>query len=59
MDACLYLYDHNPFLYRMNKFRIRDRSLENGPIYLACAMSWLDFPKASSPGKFPQILELE
>jgi hypothetical protein len=33
MDACLYLYDHNRFMYRMNKFRIRVRSLEICPIY--------------------------
>ena len=59
MDACLYLYDHNRYMYRMNKFRIRVRSLEICPIYLTHAMSWVDFPKAPPPGKFPRIPEPE
>jgi hypothetical protein len=59
MDACLYLYDHNRFMYRMNKFRIRVRSLENCPIYLTRALSWFNFPKTPSSGKFPRIPEPE
>jgi hypothetical protein len=36
------IYDHNRFMYRMNKFRIRVRSLENCPIYLTRALSWFN-----------------
>ena len=57
MDACLYLYDHNRFMYRINKFRLWVRSLEICSIYLTCVVSWLDFPKAPPPRKFPRIPE--
>jgi hypothetical protein len=46
------IYDHNQFMYRMNKFIIQVRSLENCPIYLTRALSWFNSRRHLFPGRF-------